>query len=388
MLLLAATALAFRSAPASYLDQAPPRTPAKPPAYDLAILRIQSTLRWQGGLDELARFDVELTNRGVRDILQVDVQCLVRGKTFRALNAGRALKRDELYEFTVQVSGREVFDWDPGRYEADCVARIVRPDGARDTSPENNAARGFVLVEPRPPTDLAIESIALRDCDGRGPAVAARPACAEVTYLNQGSGIVATWTVGCEVAGTRVTAPGTSPLEKGSMASTEVRFESLPAGEFDAACFVNADRTLAESREDNNRRGSKVLVLAGAQELRYDLAITGVASTLTEGRDPATRQPLVALEVRLRNLGSQPILRADVRCDLGTTGIVFESAGEQEFEPGEEGPLKVQVWGRRLSSRPDGTYEVTCVAGIVRPGSVIETDVENNAVTGTVVVRR
>jgi hypothetical protein len=48
----------------------------------------------------------------------------------------------------------------------------------------------------------------------------------------------------------------------------------------------------------------------------------------------------------------------------------------------------VQVWGRRLAHVPSGTHETTCVAGIVLPKSVVETNVENNVLTGMVTVRR
>lgn len=370
--------------------RAPVGTPVKPSEYDLAIVRVDSTLRWQGGLEESAVFDVAIVSHGLRDILQPDVECTMAGRSFRALNAGRAMKRGEPYQFAVHVKGREAFDIAPGRVPVECRASIVRPRNARDGNPANDTASGFVTVDPPPRPDLSIQSIALRDCDTRGPAVAARTVCAEVTYVNdhKGAGIVKPWTIACEVAGRRGTTPGVTPMDKGYLLTSSVQFEGVPAGEQPADCMVDADGRVDETNEENNRRHEQVLVLAGTENVRYDLALTGIGSTLAEARDEATRQPYVVFEVRLTNLGTQPILQADVRCDLGATGIVLVALGGRSYQPAEEGPFKVHTWGRRLAQIPTGAHDMSCVAGIVQPASVVEIDVENNVLTGTVVVKR
>lgn len=372
--------------------RAPIGVPVKPFEYDLAIVRVDSTLRWQGGLEEAATFDVAIVSNGLRDVQQPDVQCTMAGKTFRALNAGRAMKRGGPYQFAVQVKGREAFDITPGRLPVECTASIVQPRGARDGNPANDSASGFVTVDPPPRPDLSIQSVAFRDCDTRGPAAAARTVCAEVTSLNdhKGSGIVTPWTVACEVAGKRGATPAVTPMDKGSLLTSSIRFEGLPAGEQQADCVVDADRQVDETNEANNRRVEKVLVLAGTEDVRYDLAIVGIGTTLADARDETTKQPYVVLEVRLKNLGTQPILQAAARCDLGATGIVFVPLGEWSwsYQPGEEGPFKVQTWGRRLAQIPSGTHEMSCAAGIVQPASVVETNVDNNVMTGMVVVKR
>lgn len=368
--------------------QAPRRLPVKPPDYDLAIVRVDATLRWQGGLEELARFDVELTSRGVRDILEQEVTCTVAGKTFRPLSRGRTIKRDERYQFTVQVRGGEAWDLKPGRHPVACTARIVRPEDARDAVPENDSASGLLTVDPLPRTDLVIQSIVLRDCETRGPAVVGRAACAEVTYLNQGPSVVVSWQIACEAAGTLATAPGVAPMDRGVLLVTIVSLGRLPAGAHQAECVVDAKGAIDETSEENNRRADTVLVLPDSQDVRYDLAITGIGGTLSEARDQTTAQPYVWLEVTLKNEGTQPILQADARCELAAAGIVFVSSAGGSYQPGEEGPFKVQVWGRRLAQIPAGKHEVTCAAGIVQPASVIETDVANNVLTGTVAVRK
>jgi len=367
-----------------------PLIPVKPPEYDLAVVKIGPAMRWQGGLAEFAIFDVSIVSNGLRDIQQPDVECEMAGKAFRALSGGSPMRRGEPYQFAVQLKGSEAFDIAPGPHAATCTARIVRPRDAKDGNPANDTAGGTVTVEPLPRPDLAIRSIELRDCDTRGTALAGRPLCAEVHYDNDrlGAGIVAAWTVACDIGGTRATAPGLAPIDKGYSVFSSVRFEHLPPGELTAECAVDANNNLAETDETNNRRSERVVVLADASNVRYDLAVTAVGTTVGEARDETTKQPYVFMDARLKNLGTQPILQADVRCELGTTGLVFLSLGGWGFQPGEEGPFRVQVWGRRLAQVPSGTHETTCMAGIVLPKSVVETNVENNVLTGMVTVRR
>jgi hypothetical protein len=367
-----------------------PLTPLKTPEYDLAILKIGTGLRWQGGLAEFAILDVSIVSNGLRDVRQPDVECLVAGKTFRSLSGGALMRRGEPYQFAVQVSGREAFEISAGDQPATCTARIVQPRDARDGNPANDTLSGVVRVEPPPRPDLIIRSIELRDCETRGAAVAGRPACAEVNFENSraGAGIVTPWLVACDIGGVRASAPGVTPIDKGYVVFAIVGFEKLAAGEYDADCTVDAKNVLAETDETNNRRTDRVAVLGDMSGVQYDLAITGMGTTVSEARDETTKQPYVFMEVRLKNLGTQPILQADVRCELGTTGLAFLSLGSLGFQPGEEGPFKVQVWGRRLGQVPSGPHETTCAAGIVLPKAAVETTVENNVMTGTVVVRR
>ena len=396
ILLAAALAVSapHRLAPQTPPPQAPPKrapvAPARPPEYDLAVVKIGPAMRWLGGLAEFATFDVSIVSNGLRDVQQPDVECEMAGKTFRSLSGGLPMRRGEPYQFGVQLKGSEAFDLTPGPHAATCTARIVRPRDARDGNPDNDTANGTVTVGPLPQPDLAIGSIELRDCETSGTAVAGRPLCAEVHYETDrlGAGLVAAWTVACDIGGTRATTPGLAPIDKGASAFSSVRFEHLPAGELTADCVVDADSTLAETNEANNRRSEPVVVLADTADLRYDLAITAVGTAVGEARDETTRQPYVYMDVRLKNLGTQPILKADVRCELGATGLAFLSLGSWGFKPGEEGPFRVQVWGRRLSQVPSGTHETTCVAGIELPKSVVETKVENNVMTGMVSVRR
>lgn len=397
--LLLAAALAVSASDVSAAGVPPrqtppkPRTPgqpARPPEYDLAIVKIGPVMRWQGGLAEFAIFDVSIISGGMRDVQQPEVECEMGGRMFRALSGAPPMRRGEPYQFAVQIKGNEAVGIAPGPHEATCTARIVRPREAKDGTPANDTQTGTVTVEPAPRPDLAIRSIELRDCETRGTAVAGRPLCAEVSYENDrlGAGIVAEWTVACDIGGERAAAAGVTPIDKGYAMFSSVRFERLPAGELAAECTIDSGRSLAESDETNNTRTDRVLVLADATEVRYDLAITAVGTTVAEARDETTKQPYVYMDVRLKNVGTQPILQADVRCELGTTGLAFLSLGAWSFQPGEEGPFRVQVWGRRLGQVPSGKHETTCMAGIVQPKSVVEVSVENNVLTGIVTVRR
>jgi hypothetical protein len=396
--ILLAAALAV-SAPDTSAAQAPPPQapakprplqPARPPEYDLAIAKVGPAMRWQGGLAEFAIFDVSIVSSGMRDVQQPEVVCEMGGKTFRALSGASPMRRGEPYQFAVQIKGSEAVDIAPGPHEATCTARIVRPTTAKDGNPANDTVTGTVTVEPAPRPDLAIRSIELRDCETRGTAVTGRPLCAEISYENNrlGAGIVAAWAVACDIGGERATAAGVTPIDKGYSVFSSVRFERLPPGELTAQCTIDSGGGLAETDETNNTRTDRVLVLADATEVRYDLAITAVGTAVGEARDETTKQPYVYMDVRLKNIGTQPILQADVRCDLGTTGLAFLSLGAWSFQPGEEGPFRVQVWGRRLSQVPSGSHETTCVIGIVQPKSVVEVNVENNVLTGIVTVRR
>jgi hypothetical protein len=60
--------------------------PARAPDYDLAIVGVAPTWRWQGGLEESAKLDVALANRGTRDIVNEDVACTLEGRALVALN--------------------------------------------------------------------------------------------------------------------------------------------------------------------------------------------------------------------------------------------------------------------------------------------------------------
>jgi hypothetical protein len=286
------------------------------------------------------------------------------------------------------MKGHEAWTIAPGRHPIECTASIVQPADARDANPQNDTIRTSVMVDPPPRPDLSLQAIILRECDSRGPALAGHPVCAEVTYADAGAAIVAPWTIACDVAGRRGTAAGVSPMEKGAVLMTAVPMGSLAAGEYRADCVLDADHVLNETGVLDNRRVEKVLVLPDTADVRYDLAVTRVGSTVAEGRDPATNQPYLWMEVALKNLGTQPILQTDVRCDLGATGIAFLGGEGVSLEAGEERVVRVQAWGRRLGQTPGGAHETTCAAGIVQPPSIVETNVENNVLTGTVVVKR
>jgi hypothetical protein len=393
ILMVAALVLSAPDPRAAVVSIDPPQRPgasARPPEYDLGIVKIGPTLRWQGGLAEPAIFDVSILSSGLRDVQQPEVVCEMGGRTFRALGGAPPMRRGEPYQFAVQIRGSEAISITPGPHEAACTARIVRPREAKDGNPANDAVTGTVMVEPAPRPDLAIRTIELRDCETRGTAVKGRPLCAEVSYENSrlGAGIASAWTIACDIAGARATAAGVTPVDKGDLAFSSVRFEGLPAGELTATCTIDPDGHLAETDETNNERTDRVLVLADATEARYDLAIASVGTAVQEAREEQSRQPYLYIEVRLRNLGTQAILQADVRCDLGATGLTFLSSGGWSFQPGEEGPLRVELRGRRLGQIPSGAHEATCVAGIVQPKSVVEVNVENNVLAGVVTVRR
>lgn len=364
------------------------RGEAAKPEYDLAVLAIEATLRWQGGLEEFARFDVPLANRGARLIDEEQVECVVAGRTFRGLETGRLLRPGEIYQFTVQVKGREVATLAPGRYPAACTASIVRPAGARDAVPENDRATGVVMVPAPPKPDLMPQALALRDCETLAPVVAGRPACLEVTFINLGGALVTPWSVACDLGGLRIVGAGPTPVDKGAVGTVTLPAAPQPAGERAAACTLDEGGAVDERDETNNFMRGAVLVLPDTGTVQYDLALTAIESTLTEVRDPETRQPSVVLGVRVKNLGNQPVLRAESRCEVAGTELVLAAATTAPLAPGEEQTIQVQAWGRRLASLPAGRHEVTCVTGIAQPLGVVETDVANNALTGTVAVKR
>lgn len=358
------------------------------PEYDLAIVKVDATLRWQGGLEELARFDVFLANRGARAIEREQVECMLAGRTFRGLDTGRLLRPGEVYPFTVQVKGREVVDLPAGRHAVECAASIVAPAHAHDAVPENDRAAGFVTVQAPPKPDLAPQALAVRDCDTLAPAVAGRPICLEVTLVNLGGGFVAPWTVACDLGGTRVESPGPAPLDRGAVDAVVLRFAPQPAGERAAECTLDEGDRVDERDEENNRMRGDVFVLADTAAARYDLAVTAIEAALTEVRDRDTNRPSVVLGVRIENPGAKPVLAADIRCEVAGTDLVLSGSTAGAIAPGGGQAVRVQAEGRRLASVPAGRYETTCVAGIVQPSGVVETDVANNALTAAVVVKR
>lgn len=389
LVLLAGPSLLAGSAPQDGAQTRPSLTSGRPPEYDLAIVKIGSAIRWQGGLAEPATLDVSIVSLGLRDVRQPDVECTMDGKTLRTPGGGSIMRRSEPYQIQVQISGRETVEIKPGRHLVTCAARIVQPRDARDGNPANDTFTDTVTLDAPPRPDLAIQSIELRDCETRGSAVAGRAMCAEVTFATdrRGAGIAAPWSTVCEIDGVRTTVPGVAPIDRGSVAASRVPLEQLTAGEHVADCAVDGKNEIDEADETNNRRTDKVLVLADSSDIRYDLAIKDIGPSVGESRDEATRQPSVFIEVRLQNLGTQPVLEADVRCELGATGLAFLSLGAVGLQPGEEAPLRVQIWGRRLAQVPSGTHETTCITGIVLPKGVVESDVENNVRTGKVVRR-
>jgi hypothetical protein len=362
------------------------QTPA--PEYDLAIVKIDPAFRWQGGLEELARFDVYLANRGQRAIEREQVECLLAGRTFRGLEAGRLLRPGEVYQFTVQVKGREVATLAPGRHAVVCTAVIVQPPDAHDGVPENDRATGFVEVPVAPPPELAPQALALRDCETLGPAVAGRPVCLEVTFVNLGGGLVTPWQVACELDNARASVPGPVPLDKGAIAAAVIRFEGQRSGEHAVLCRLDADQQVSERDEANNEMRGTLVVAADTGALRYDLAVTGLDAAFAEVRDRESNQPAVVLGVRVKNLGTSPVAAVDLRCEVAGTDLVLTASSTGTLGPGDERTITAQAWGRRLASLAAGRHDTTCVAGIVEPAGVVEIDVANNAFTAAVAVKR
>ncbi len=361
---------------------------AAAPEYDLAIVKIDATLRWQGGLEELARFDVLLANRGARGIEREQVECTLAGRTFRGRDTGRLLRPGEVYPFTVQVKGHEVVDLPAGRHAVECTASIVAPAHAHDAVPENDRAEGFVTVQAPPKPDLAPQALAVRDCETLAPAVAGRPICLEVTLVNLGGGFVTPWSVACDLGGARAEGPGPAPLDRGAVDAVVLRFDPQPVGERVAACALDAGDRVDERDEENNRMRSDVFVLADTAAARYDLAVTAIDASLAEVRDRVTNRPSVVLGVRIENPGAEPVLAAEIRCEVAGTDLVLSGRTAGAILPGSEQAVRVRAEGRRLASVPAGRYETTCVAGIVQPSGVVETEVANNALTAAVVVKR
>jgi len=390
IVLLAAVVVAPQTVRPPQVVKPPQRAvvrPAGAPDYDLAIVKILPEFRWDGGLSESAFFNVMLVNHGQKEIQQADVTCTMAGKRFGSLSGGPTLTKGVPKPFGVAVWGREAVDIAPGTYPVSCkVAGIIQPRGARDANPANDTAEGTVTVGPRPKPDLVIRGINLRDCETRGAAVAGRPLCAEVSFENdrQGAAITTPWTVACEIAGLRATGPGLQPIDKGYSVSSSVRFDKLPAGEWTADCTLDAANNLAETSEANNRMSAKVVVLPDASTVTYDLAITGIGSALAEEVDADRHEPYTKLEVRLKNLGTQAILQADVACTLGTTGISLFSRAGWSFKAGEEGPFVVMAW-KRLADIPAGSHSTRCVASIVQPKGVTDSNAANNAMTAAVI---
>lgn len=385
-LAVAVAAWAAEVTEAASVARAPQRP--VPPEYDLAIVRIGETLRWQGGLEELARFDVSLANRGTRAIEEAQVECRMGGRIFRSLEASRLIRPGEVYAAVVQVKGREVVHLTPGRYPVECVAAIVRPASARDAVPDNDRATGVVAVGAAPKPDLTPQTMALRDCETLGPATSGRAVCLEVTILNLGGGLVAPWKVACALDDRRAEAAGPTPLDKGALGAAELRFDPQAPGEHLVDCVLDDSNEVSESDEANNHLRATVMVRPETGAARYDLAVAGVDGVFAETRDRQTNQPALTLAVRLGNLGTQTVASADVRCEVSGTDLVLVGSTTGEIRPGEERPTVVRAAGRRLASLPPGRYETTCVAGITDPTGVVESDVANNVLTVPVIVKR